>query len=222
MELKLRWVQISFAVHALAFVIAMNAGNLKAPANKPLIIDFSLDYNTSKKISQKPVIKTQQSPLPRQISAPDIQASPLPLTGQASETKNAVNSPDAGMQNKNTSINDSHKAPAAKSSIDSAVNPSKTYTPEDRYVKVNFTYIRDIIQKHIAYPHVARKRGLEGKVVVSFIVCADGEAQDITITESSGFEILDKSAVEAVRKASPFPKPPVKAALIIPVVYKLN
>ena len=69
---------------------------------------------------------------------------------------------------------------------------------------------------------MARKRGLEGKVVVSFIVCADGETQDITITESSGFELLDRSAVEAVRKASPFPKPPVKAALIIPVVYKLN
>jgi len=222
MELKLRWVQISFAVHALAFVIAMNAGNLNAPANKPLIIDLRLDYNTSKNSSQKPVIKPQQSPLPRQIPAPDIQASPLPLPGQASEIKNAVNFPDTGMQNKNASINNSHKAPAAKNSIDSAVNPSKTYTPEDRYAKVNFTYIRDLIQKDTAYPHMAKKRGLEGKVVVSFTVCADGEAQDITITESSGFEILDRSAVEAVKKASPFPKPPDKATLIIPVVYKLN
>ena len=69
------------------------------------------------------------------------------LPGQASEIKYAVNSPDTGVQNKNTSINDSHKAPPAKNSIDSAVNSSKTYTPEDRYVKVNFTYIRDIIQK---------------------------------------------------------------------------
>lgn len=222
MELKLRWVQISFAVHALAFVIAMNAGNLKAPASKPLIIDLSLDYNTSKNSSQKPVIKLQQSPLPRQISAPDIQASPLPLTVQASEINNTTNASDISIRNKNTLANDSHKAPVAKNNIDSAVNSSKSYTAEDRYVKVNFTYIRDIIQKNIAYPHMARKRGLEGKVVVSFTVCADGEAQDITITESSGFEILDRSAVEAVRKASPFPKPPVKAALIIPVVYKLN
>lgn len=222
MGLKLRWVQISFAVHALVILIAMNAGNLKAPANKPLIIDLSLDYNTSKNSSQKPVIKPQQTPLPRQTSAPDIQALPLPLTKQASEINNAVNTSDISIQNKNTSANDSHKVPVTKNNIDSVVNSSKTYTPEDRYVKVNFTYIRDIIQKNIAYPHMARKRGLEGKVVVSFIVCADGEAQDIAITESSGFEILDKSAVEAVRKASPFPKPPVKAALIIPVVYKLN
>jgi TonB family protein len=222
MELKLRWVQISFAVHALVILIAMNVGGLKTPANKPLIIDLSLDYNTSKNGSQKPVIKPQQTPLPRQTSAPAIQASPLPVTVQASEINYAVNASDISIQNKNTLANDSHKAPVAKNNIDSAVNSSKSYTAEDRYVKVNFTYIRDIIQKNIAYPHMARKRGLEGKVVVSFIVCADGEAQDITITESSGFEVLDRSAVEAVRKASPFPKPPVKAALIIPVVYKLN
>jgi len=222
MDLKLRWIQISFAVHALIILIAINAGSLKAPASKPLIIDLSLDYKTSKNSAEKPQIKSQQTPVLRQTSAPEIQASPLPLTKQASEISNTVNTSDISVQNKNTLANDSHKAPATKNSIDSAVNSSKTYTPEDRYVKLNFSYIRDIIQKNIAYPHMARKRGLEGKVVVSFIVCADGEAQDITITESSGFEILDRSAVEAVRKASPFPKPPVKAALIIPVAYKLN
>ena len=43
--------------------------------------------------------------------------------------------------------NDSHKTLATKSSIDSAVNSSKSYMAEDRYVKVNFAYIRDIIQK---------------------------------------------------------------------------
>jgi TonB family protein len=222
MDFKLRWVQISFAVHALVILIAMNAGSLKAPASKPLIIDLSLDYNTSKNSSQKPVIKPQQTPVLRQISAPNIQALPLPLTGQVSEINNTVNTSDISIRNKNTLANDSHKAPVTKNSIDSAVNSSKSYTAEDKYVKVNFAYIRDLIQKDTAYPHMAKKRGLEGKVVVSFTVCADGEAQDITITESSGFEILDRNAVEAVKKASPFPKPPVKATLIIPVVYKLN
>ena len=222
MDLKLRWVQISFAVHALIILIAINAGSLKAPANKPLIIDLSLDYKTSKNSAQKPQIKPWQTHVPRQTSVPDIQTSPLPLTGQASEINNTVNTPAISTHNKNTLIDDFHKTSVTKNSIDSAVNYSKSYTAEDGYVKVNFSYIRDIIQKNISYPRMARKMGLEGKVVVSFIVCADGEAQDITITESSGFEILDRSAVEVVRKASPFPKPPVKAALMIPVVYKLN
>ena len=146
-SLKLRWVQISFAVHALIILIAMNVGSLKTPASKPLIIDLSLDYNTSKNSSQKPVIKPQQTPLPRQTSAPEIQASPLPLTGQVSEINNTVNTSDISIQNKNTAANDSHKTLATKSSIDSAVNSSKGYTAEDRYVKVNFAYIRDIIQK---------------------------------------------------------------------------
>lgn len=212
MDLKLRWVQISFVVHALVILIAMSIVNSNSPVNKPLIIDLGLNYNASKNSSQKPVSKPQQTPLPRQTSVSDI---------QASEINNTVNASDIS-QNKNTLLNNSQKAPVTESSIDSAVNSSKSYAVEDGYVKVNFTYIRDIIQKNIVYPHTARKRGLEGKVIVSFIVCADGEAQDIVITESSGFEILDKSAVEAVRKASPFPKASVKAALRIPVVYKLN
>lgn len=163
MGLKLRWVQISFAVHALIILIAINAGSLKAPATKPLIIDLSLDYKTSKNSAEKPQIKPQQTPVLRQTSAPGIQASPLPLTGHASEINNTVNTSDISMHDKNTLVNDSHKAPIIKNSIDSAVNYSKSYTGEDRYVKLNFSYIRDIIQKNIAYPHIARKKVWKGK-----------------------------------------------------------
>ncbi|MFO0752872.1 MAG: energy transducer TonB [Thermodesulfovibrionales bacterium] len=40
--------------------------------------------------------------------------------------------------------------------------------------------------------------------------------------QSSGREILDQGAVEAVRKASPFPRPPVAAEVVLPVVYRLT
>ena len=89
------------------------------------------------------------------------------------------------------------------------------------YLKEHFAYIRDMIMKYVSYPHVARKRGWTGKVVVSFIVSEKGLVNDIRIVESSGFPILDNNAIETIKKAAPFPKPPVRAELVMPIVYKI-
>lgn len=89
------------------------------------------------------------------------------------------------------------------------------------YLKEHFAYIRDTIMKNLSYPAAARKMGWEGKVVVSFIVCEDGFVKDIKVMESSGFPVLDNNAIEIIRKASPFPKPPGRAELVVPIVYKL-
>jgi len=44
----------------------------------------------------------------------------------------------------------------------------------------------------------------------------------VNIIQTSGIEVLDMSAIKAVKDASPFPKPPCEAQIIIPLVYKLN
>ncbi len=90
------------------------------------------------------------------------------------------------------------------------------------YIKESFTYIRDSVQKKMEYPKMARKMGWEGKVVLAFTILSDGNAKDVTVKESCGIDILNNSAVEAVKKASPFPKPPAEARIILPVVFKLN
>ena len=91
-----------------------------------------------------------------------------------------------------------------------------------RYLKANFSYIKDMIQKRIIYPAFARRMGWEGKVNASFIVSSNGFVKGIKILKSSGFEILDKNAIEAIKGASPFPNPPVEAQIIIPILYKLD
>lgn len=90
------------------------------------------------------------------------------------------------------------------------------------YMKNHFTYIRDMIQKKLIYPKIAREMGWEGKVAVSFFVASDGLAREIKIAASSGRESLDKNALLAVQNASPFPKPPVEAYIKIPIVYQLH
>jgi protein TonB len=86
----------------------------------------------------------------------------------------------------------------------------------------DFAWIRDAIQGAIAYPTVARKMGWEGKVVVAFQLLSDGSVRDVRVVEGSGHAALDRGAIDAVRNASPFPRSPVKAEIITPVVYRLT
>ncbi|OPY90079.1 MAG: Gram-negative bacterial tonB protein [Syntrophus sp. PtaU1.Bin208] len=93
---------------------------------------------------------------------------------------------------------------------------------KNRYLREHFAYIRDLILKNLNYPPMARKNGWQGKVRVSFIIREDGRVEGIRIIESSGYLVLDRNVVETVREVQPFPKPPVRAELVIPVTYALK
>lgn len=90
------------------------------------------------------------------------------------------------------------------------------------YLKRHFSYIREIISKNLTYPDYARRMGWAGTVVVSFVVEENGDAADIKVVKSSGFKLLDANALDAIRRSSPFPRPPVKAELKLPVSYKFE
>ncbi|MBP2669293.1 MAG: outer rane transport energization protein TonB [Deltaproteobacteria bacterium] len=91
-----------------------------------------------------------------------------------------------------------------------------------RYLERNYAYIRDAIQQGIAYPVMARRMGWEGKVVVTFLVLSDGSVRNVRVVQGSGHPALDRGAVEAVRNAAPFPRPPAEAVIVTPVVYRLE
>ena len=86
----------------------------------------------------------------------------------------------------------------------------------------DFAWIRDAIQGAIAYPSTARRMGWEGKVVVAFHLLSDGSVRDVRVLQGSGHAALDRGAIDAVRNASPFPRSPVEAEVITPVVYRLT
>ena len=49
-----------------------------------------------------------------------------------------------------------------------------------------------------AYPPQAIQRGFEGTVIVRALINSKGLAEDVDVASSSGHEMLDKSAIEAV------------------------
>ncbi|MDX9822327.1 MAG: energy transducer TonB [Syntrophales bacterium] len=98
-------------------------------------------------------------------------------------------------------------------------------TPEESrvtYLKEHFVYIRDRITRGIAYPQTARKMGWSGQVKIAFVVFEDGGVNDVNVVESSGFGLLDRNAVETVKRVAPFPRPPVRAEIRMAITYRLN
>jgi periplasmic protein TonB len=95
-------------------------------------------------------------------------------------------------------------------------------SPRNRYLREHFEYIRDLILKNLSYPPMAKRLGWSGNVKVSFIIREDGRVEAVKIVETSGYDLLDKNVVETIHEAQPFPRPPVRAELVIPVTYTLK
>jgi protein TonB len=93
---------------------------------------------------------------------------------------------------------------------------------KSKYLSENFAYIKDIIQKRLAYPAKARREGLTGKARVSFVILENGQVANIKILNSTGYEILDLNLIETIKEVAPFPKPPIKAELRVPIFYRLE
>ena len=73
------------------------------------------------------------------------------------------------------------------------------------------------------YPRIARKMRLEGEIWLEFIWTKNSKLEDLKITKKSSHDILDKSALETIIKASRnFPKHHKTIKIQVPIIYKIK
>ena len=236
MGLQTKGFGISVAVHAMFFFAFFTAATYSQSEKKIIALDFSImDGNQSVVSKGKNIVaeakkvkavKSKPKPKPVEKKKPldepkkpevkeELTDDPASEVIEKTEVIEEVVQPDteaidqemiAQTDNANSNSTTDNSAAAAKA----------------KYVKQHFAYIKERIEKEFVYPRIARRRGLEGQVTVSFIICADGTAQDVKIIDSSGHKILDNNAIACVKRAAPFPPPPVRAELVFPITYKLG
>lgn len=87
---------------------------------------------------------------------------------------------------------------------------------------VNDSYraIRALLERAKSYPLLARERGMEGTVFVSFTIDKKGLPQNVKIMKGSGHKILDEEVKKMLKKASPFPE--FNREIKIPITFKLT
>lgn len=249
MNYQFKAFNLSLAMHIVLIVILTAVGNSLVLTSKMIVIDFTIGNPvkapepsvSSKVVTQKdkkrhPAVsrekrdvqdkKLEVPPAPRHVETTEEH---MPILKHEMERIDSsvisekmtepVSMSAGGQAGTSTLIS---RADADKESYGLGSSGDSLEQEKARYLKKNFAYIKYRVQRHIIYPTFARKMGWKGQVTISFIVTRIGDAKEIRIVRSSGHEILDQNAVEAVKKASPFPHPPIAAHLTIPIIYHLN
>ena len=71
-----------------------------------------------------------------------------------------------------------------------------------------FEMVRLRIERYKKYPLPARTRQIEGRTTVRFMITPDGEVLNLKVMRRSRSSILDRAAINAIKKSAPFPRPP--------------
>ncbi len=90
------------------------------------------------------------------------------------------------------------------------------------FERENLESIRQIVSSNLRYPYVARRMGWEGTVILRFKLTPSGKIEEVSVLKSSGYEVLDNEALEALKASEgKLPKPKEVVVVELPIVYRL-
>ena len=75
--------------------------------------------------------------------------------------------------------------------------------PEIQYISY-FASIKQKIENVWNYPYEAQVAGIQGDLVINFVIGRSGQLESLTLTDGSGHKVLDDEAQRAIRAAAPF------------------
>ncbi|NOT11794.1 MAG: energy transducer TonB [Methylococcaceae bacterium] len=183
-----------------------DAGAIKAkPIEKPKTKTLPPKPKPVQK--QKPVApkKAVVKPVMPDTIAPVIKAPALPTQQSVTNTQTSA----SNTSNSPTSVT-SKTSSAAKTDAQTDANFRPYYSSNPKP----------------QYPSIARSRHLEGKVLLKVKVSAEGHSVHVSIDKTSGFDMLDNAAIEAVQnwKFAPARRgdTPVACTVTIPISFKLQ
>jgi protein TonB len=76
---------------------------------------------------------------------------------------------------------------------------------KDPHYSDYFQILKRQIQEKWSYPREAGDRGIGGQLTIDFVIAKNGQLEAIELRRSSGVEILDRYALNAIKLAQPFP-----------------
>ena len=172
---------------------------------------------------QGPVQKTEavQQPLPHPVpsQATPAETPPVaqPLQARSEFTTKSLSPPISGLNPSRAEtavLKEKETSPATAGRIDM------------KQELVYLAALKEIIERNKEYPLMARKGGMEGTVRIRCAILRTGELRDAAVIKPSGYTILDKAALRAVRSAGRYPGVPSEIkgetfSFVAPITFRL-
>ncbi len=180
----------------LLFTLIYTHSRFKTQINKEESLELAMKYfiqNESYLAPEKQALTSKQS---------------SKIAPKKSQSKTSAKPLNERIENLNLKSNESTKSSilSSKQSEESALNK-----------------IQEAIQKAQIYPLIAQKKRMSGVVKVEFMWMSDKTLADLKIIQSSGYTLLDKSALESIRKASlNFPSYERNLKITLPISYEIK
>ncbi|WP_083795404.1 energy transducer TonB [Thermosinus carboxydivorans] len=219
-----RWQRALIASGFVNFLLLIAIGGLAdyfpAAQDTPLEVEIIAHAGATSNI---PSVVSPVSSLPQTPDAPTPaqQLQPALNTGEGQKNGDAAESAQSSTE-VSTPIGAAAGAVTTNSGQATGVGPS---TGMERK---NILPPRILRKTEPVYPEQARRQGWEGTVRVKIEITAEGRASNVWVVSSSGYEILDNAAVQAVRQWRFVPAKdessgsPVSCITSLSVAFRLN
>lgn len=171
------------------------------------------------------------SPPPAARLAPQVAPAPTPApvpipTRQASREETAVVAPEAPAAPP-APLAALRTEPAAAAGEPSSVPRAAPEAIEPGSLGQYRLALLGAARRHKLYPDVARERGWEGRVAIELVIGADGTLAGAQVKQSSGHTVLDREALEMLKRAASLtPVPPAlrgrEFRVDVPVLFELR
>lgn len=234
---------ISIAIHTAILLIFYLINIKPSPLEKEKIITVSLDYppvqekpkiseekkekeidrqeiitkpqekqTPEKQIPDKPTATLEEKPKQTEIPQPNPQPQPQPQE------------PITQTQTKQQVVEEqTQKIDLSAGRQEHIKPPPKKDEDVDGYLKELIRYLNQQARERDLYPPIAKRLRIEGQVVVRVTINEDGtiDENSMMIVEGSGYNVLDKGAVDILKKLQPLKKPPKRITVEIPIVFQI-
>ena len=199
----------------------MDDGHMTVAVPIPTM-DVSLVSSSASKASAEPEKPMVSPPKPPQAVKPKPKPKPVPMKAKPPEPEDeapaVVEKPSKPLE---TPIATS--ANTSSETSKSAEGTSHSSQGHDEAPKLHASYLHN---PRPEYPSEAKRMEWEGRVILRVEVHAHGDAGSVHVLKSSGHEVLDEAAVEAVKKWKFVPAKhdgnPVHSFVNVPVNFDLK
>lgn len=193
-----RWVALSLTLHALVLLIFSDflpSTVTSSPQGQSAAIEALLQYEQDKQ-----VVKSVDIPgeVKSKLVAPRMVLPEPRVNGPAIENavpvmpESAMGTPSSIAATKNTSADEAQTGDARAKPVESI--------SQDGLREYRLNLSREA-RRYKRYPSLARQRGLEGVVVIVVSTRAGLSEPQVSLSRSSGQEILDQQAMEMLNLA---------------------
>ena len=214
---------ISFLVFLpLAFLLFNSANFFKIEFKS--VESFSLSM---KQFVAKPIKQKIKEPINESIKEPPISEKLVqkiekkPIKTATKQTKIKENSAQNLVQNKQIPTQNLNEVSKTQEQTSPKIDTELLTQGKDEHPLLK--KIQQAIQEAQIYPRQAQKMRMKGVAKVEFLWKKDKILAEVKIIQSSGHALLDKSALESIKRASVnFPYYKNDLRIILPIVYDLK